>query len=365
MTIGKVRVALLFLLFTSGLARFASGLAADDQQQLDGGLAASETRRLAAAGIRRIEFRGPGNLGGELRLRAEANTSDVKIEINKHVHNIAAGERATRILGAISLATAVTADLLTIEVKTPASAEWEGSQIGVRADLDILVPTGLVFTGESEFYDFDLSGPLREVRIAGKFGKIRVQGVTEAANLRTEFGVLSLTDARGGAEVNNQYGAITLQQIAVGETPLRVGTQYGAIDASKITGPVEITTDTAPVEITDWTLEKGLSRIEGHAAAIKVQFARWGAPQVTIENENAKVEVMIPKDFSARIRLAVGEEGGGRIRTRGVSVKATRLDRWIIEGIAGRGAGLLEVNSGDYGDILLGGPLTRPRSSGG
>ena len=342
-----------------------AGFTADDQDQSGGRLSATEVRQLPAAGVHALEFHGPENLGGEIRIRTEANAAEVKIEFNKHIHNLPAGERATRILNSISVTTVVSGDQLTIEIKAPADAEWEGSQIGVRADLDMLVPSGWAFAGESEFYDFDITGPLTEVKITGTYGKIRVDGVMESTELRTQFGSLSLVNARGRVEVTNKYGAITLQQITTDKTPLQINTQYGAVDATKIAGPVDMSLDTAPLEIAEWTLEKGISRIGANAAPIKVQLARWGAPQLTIENQNARVEVAIPKEFSAQIRLAVGEEGAGRICTRGIAVKATRLDRWILEGIAGAGAGQLEVHSGDYGDILLRGPQTRPHATGG
>ena len=91
----------------------------------------------------------------------------------------------------------------------------------------------------------------------------------------------------------------------------------------------------------------------------------FGDDPVTGEGiANAEVDIYTPDDFSAVIRLEVGGEGNSYIRTRGIPVKATRMEQQILEGIAGNGEGLLEVRVEGLGDIMLRGPRPRVTEKG-
>jgi len=355
-----VSVLAVVLVFLAATCAYA----ADDRAARRAGLSENEVRRIPVEEVHTIEFNAPDNISGEVRVRTAIDEVEAQIEIDKNVYNIEAGERSTRILESITVETEVVQDILRVEVKAPRGAEWEGSQIGVKVNLEILLPAGWVFHGESSGYSFDISGPFREVAINGTYGKIRVKEVTELADLRSEYGALTLAGARGQVEVTNRYGAMTLEDITVSDMPLRIRSEHGTARLHRINGPVDINLDDAEIEITDWTLETGSSRVATQNSPIAVHFAKWGTPILDIENNNADVDISTPEEFSAMIRLAMDEEGGGYIRTRGIPVKATHIDRRTLEGITGDGGGLLKVFVSDRGDITLHGPMSAVRRGG-
>lgn len=340
------------------------GYSADDRAARRAGLSQNEIRRLPVEKVQNIEFNAPDNISGEVRIRTDIDAVEAQIKIDENVYNIEPGDRSKRILASITVETEVIQDILRVEVKAPRGAEWEGSQIGVKVDLELLLPAGWVFHGESSSYSFDISGPFREVTINGTYGKVRVKEVTELANLRTEYGTLTLIGARGQVEVTNRYGAMTLEDITVSDIPLRIRSEHGMAKLHRISGPVDIAIDDAEVGITDWTLETGSSRIATQNSPITVHFAKWGTPILDIENNNAEVDISTPEEFSATIRLKMDEAGGGYIRTRGIPVKATHLDRRTLEGLIGNGGGLLKVFVSDRGDITLHGPMSAANRRG-
>jgi len=354
---GKAAVFSIILMVEFALSAATSAYAADQRTpEQHRGLSAKEIRVIPAEEVNRIEFQAPDNIRGEIRIRTDIDATEVKIEIDKKVSNLPAGERSAGILESITIETNVAEGRLLVVVKTPRDAEWEGSPIGVRVDLEILLPPGWVFCGKSKNYDFDINGPFREVFITGTYGKIRVEEVTDVADLRTEYGDLSLVAARGKVVINNRYGTATLADITVGEAPLRIRSEHGTATLRRIDGPVDISVDDAAVEITAWTLKTGSAKIATRNSPMIVDLVKWGAPELSLENKNAEIQISTPHEFSAIIRLEVSREGKGYIRTRDLPVKATHLDRRMLEGVTGNGDGSMKVFIGGYGSITLRGP---------
>jgi len=337
-----------------GLCLFAVVIsrAGDDRPDRRKTMSANDVARLSVKDVGILEFRAPENLGGEIQVRTDVDVLEALIEVNENVSNVSDEDQAKRILESITVESSITNDVLHVEVKTPESAEWEGTDVGVHVDLAILIPPGLIFKGDSEHYNFDLAGPLPEVEIIGRYGKIRVEDVTEHTDLRSEYGSLTLISAQGKVEIRTRYGTATLEDITVGEEPLRIRGERGSISLERIEGPVNISADDCQISITDWTLRTGESRVATQNSPIEISFADWGDPEVIIENRRAKVEIGVQEGFSSSIRLGLREEGRGFIRTRGLPIKATRLNQKTLEGIAGDGGGMLQVSNID-GDITL------------
>lgn len=335
--------------------------ATDDPDQSRSDLSTSEVRRLPATDLAVIRFQPADNIRGEIRIRTDVDIGDVEIEIKKNLYNISSGERAAEILESIEVETEVAGNVLRIGIKTPDDAKWEGSQIGVAVNLEILLPPGRIFRSDSEYFDFDVAGPFREVRIYGTYGRILVEEVTESANLRTEYGTLTLTGAQGRIDVSNRYGSITLKHISGLTTPLKVRSEREQVELETIEGPVDIRVDDAPVTISGWTIRQGSSYIATGNAPVTIDVAVWEKPQVTVHAQNAKVSISTPAEFSALVRLSTSEKGGGYIRTRGLPLKVTQLETTSVEGLAGKGDGMLEVSVEEHGDIMLRGPHPQVR----
>lgn len=354
----KVRALVLFVLLLGGVivvGGYSPTFAGDDTGR-SSRLTTSEIRHLPAEDLRRIEFTSAENIRGEIRIKTAGDLTLVIVEIDKQVHNISAGPRSDKILKSILVETKILNDVLLVEVKTPDAAEWEGRQIGVSADVEILLPPGWDFAGRSSAYDFDLTGPFRQVVIDGKYGRIKVDDVTEVAKISTEYGTLLGEKLRGKIDLNNRFGLTSLKKTVVTGKPLRIRSERGTITLKQLDGPVDISVDGAEVTIEGWVLTSGHSRIATRDEPINIQFAEWGAPRLEIENKNAEVEIVTSEDFSAIVHLEIEEYAGGYIRTRNLPVKVTRLERQILEGVIGNGDGSLEVFVGGIGEIALHGP---------
>jgi len=348
-----------------GLCLFAVVIsrAADDRRDQRKTMSANQVARLSVKDVSLLEFRAPENLGGEIQVRTDVDVLEAVIEVDESVSNVSDGDQAKRILESVTVESAVSDNILHVDVKTPESAEWEGTNVGVQVILTVLIPPGLRFDGQSEHFNFDLAGPFPEVKVDGRYGKIRVENVTDHTDLRSEYGSLTLISAQGKVEISNRYGTANLEDIKVGEEPLRVRGERGAISLERIDGPINISADDCPILIIDWTLQSGESRVATQNSPIEISFADWGDPSVIIENRRAKIDIGVYEDFSAAIRLGLREEGRGFIRTRGLPIKATRLNQKTLEGIAGSGGGLLQVTNNN-GDITLYQRDARPTGAG-
>jgi len=340
------------VVFVAGGTVWAGSNSPEDQQ----GLSTSETRRITAANIAVLEFKPPDNIRGEMRIRTDVDAEDIEIGIRKNVSNILDGERAAKILESITVKTETSRDLLRIGLQTPQNPEWEGSRIGVAVVFEILLPPGRTFRGDSELYDFDLRGPFREVQIYGTYGGIQVAGVTETANLRAEYGALTLADAQGRIELNNQYGTTTAQNLTGLSTPLKVRSERGDIKMEAVAGAVDIQVDDGLVTISGWTATGRDSRIISRNSPVTVDLIGGEKPNVMIRTVDGDVTVTTHEDFSARVQSSINKFGGGYIRTRGLPLKVTQIDRHALEGVAGDGDGLLDITIENHGSIMLRGP---------
>ncbi len=333
---------------------------ADDRQRLS----STFLSHVSAESIRVIEFDSPQNLSGLFRLRTDVDEREIVIEVSENVYNIPPGPQADRILKSITVSTEVSDKKLRIIIETPYNAEWMGSQIGVRAELNVSAPPDLIFQSTSESFDFELTGPLKTARISSKYGKLFAEKITESADLRSEYGEVTVRDAAGEIEVRSHYGTIKIEDVTVAGEPLWVSSERGEVELTRIGGPVKIDLENSPLAMTEWQVTGGTSRISSDNSSIDIGIAVWKNPTVSIEALTGDVFVSTPKEFSGQLRLNLGREQVGKIHVRDMLVKATHLDLRTLEGIVGDAKGLLEVSIEEYGDIILQGSHPRPTAAG-
>ena len=328
------------------LIRPAWGVAeADKIKRLGGGrylVSLLEVR--PATGLSALRLSGPTNLGGHIVV-AVGSPDSVRIEINKIVR-VESEETAVKFMQDIKVTPRqVGGGVLNLDVVTPANAPWEGSEWGITLDLTITVPPRWDVEIDARYFDYDLRGPFRDVKITTQHGRAKLQDVSRRVDVRGEYTGVELADVKGEINVATTYANVDVRgAVSDPDHPVRLENSYGPISVSELVGSVVAQTEYAPIRLDRVSLVGMPTRLSGENVSVDADIAEFGNAKLEIQTSHSPVKVNVPSRLSARLNLSVGM--GGTIRTRGLTIQTHEnlLGSGRLEGICGAGEGVIDID---------------------
>ncbi len=350
-TVGQMGSFLLFRLVVITLAVVSVGriclAAADDDKikRLGGGrYLVSSLQVLDASGVSTLRIEGPGNLAGHVVVTSGARDS-IRIETNRIVR-VQSEDMALRFLEEIKVNTRLNeGGVLSLEIITPSAAPWEGSEWSVTLDLTIVIPPRWDFESDAKFFEYDLRGPFRDVKILTQHGRARLQDVLRSVQIHGEYTGIELADIKGAVDVSTTYAKVDVRRVVCDpEKSVQVENSYGPISISELVGSVVAQTEYAPIRLDRVSLIGQPTRISGENVTVDADIAEFGSAKLDIQTSRSPVKIQVPASLSARLNLSVGS--GGTIRTRGLTIQTHEdlLGSGRLEGICGKGAGVIDID---------------------
>lgn len=323
-------------------------------QSLGGGRFMTEwQQRLPIAGVDRLRIAVSHNLGGQIVV-AVTSTDTARVNVSKilRAESPAAAEVFDR---AVNVRLERNGSDLRLNFDSPPGAPWEGTDFSVRCNVEILLPPNLAIDVDARHFDYDFEGPLRAVSIDTEFGLIKLRDVREKVDLRGSFTPIELTQVRGAIFAQTSYATIKVSDaIADPERAARFVNESGAIEISGIAGAF-VVESSGFIKIDDAVLVGAASRLNSRRAPVELGITEFSGAQLKIASDLGPVSVTLPSAVSARFQMSVGE--GGSIRTRGVELQTHKhlLSSGRIEGTAGRGEGVVDIEVTGRGMINVSG----------
>ncbi|MBI5867435.1 MAG: hypothetical protein HZB43_03965 [candidate division Zixibacteria bacterium] len=334
------------ILAAVSLSRICMAAAEDDKiKRLGGGrYLVSSVQVLDATGISTLRVEGPGNLAGHVVVTADARDS-VRIETNRIVR-VQSEEMASRFLEEIKVNTRLNeSGVLSLEIITPRAAPWEGSEWSVTLDLTITIPPRWDFESDAKFFEYDLRGPFRDVIIMTQHGRAKLQNVSRRVEIHGEYTSIELADIKGAVDVSTTYAKVDVRRVVCDpDRSVQVENSYGPISVSELVGSVVAQTEYAPIRLDRVSLIGQPTRISGENVTVDADIAEFGSAKLDIHTSRSPVKIQVPTSLSARLNLSVGS--GGTIRTRGLTIQTHEdlLGNGRLEGICGKGAGVIDID---------------------
>ena len=327
----------------SGDAAAATGL--EKIQSLGGGrFMVSESRAVTAKGLTSLRLSGPNNLSGHV-VMVVGGSDSVIVGISK-VLRVESEEIAADLDEEIEVQLQPSEEMMRIDVRTPTGAPWEGSDWGVTLDLTISVPANWDLSFNTRHFEYDLTGPFKDVSITTEFGRVKLSDVTRRVDIRGNYTGIELADIKGAISARTAYADIDVQRaISDVERPAELINTSGSITVKGLAGALIAETHYAPIRLENISLVGSTSRVIGDNAPIELGIVEFGRARLEVESSYAPIEVRVPSHLSARLNISVGD--GGTIRTSGLEIQThpDLLGSTRLEGICGAGGGIIDIRA--------------------
>ncbi|MGB2697058.1 MAG: DUF4097 family beta strand repeat-containing protein [Candidatus Zixiibacteriota bacterium] len=309
----------------------------------------SSTLKRSSAGATGFLLKTSRNIGGEIRIQTWEK-DEVLVEYVKKAKADTKNE-AREFSEMIEFDLNKTDDIITLEVSTPRHAPWQGTDKSVRVYLDIFIPKDFKLTCESRYFDYDISGPLKNVQIESNYGKIHVEEVQGETNIETSYGGVEAKNLSGGVNIETSYGPIFLTDVDTQNKTAFLETVYDKIDIIRVKGNIKARTNYSPILATSLELVEGASSFETVYNKIDLKIEELKDCDLYVENTHGNVYLELPSDVSAEISFSI--DPGGRIETSKVPILVESIDNTSLEGVIGEGDSKIEVIVGGIGKIHM------------
>jgi hypothetical protein len=373
------RIALPILLILS------SGLQAQDESSYSGELTAD------LSDYSLLEVRTPQNLRCDIRLNThKSNMMIANYRIWAKARTKAQESRFIKLIEVRLDQEKIQDGVAKIRVLAPTTAPWEGTSYSIGASLDIKVPENFGVDSRSMYGDVEIDGPLSLAEINCDYGTVRITNVIGETNIKSSYADIEVGKLTGEVMIEAIYSDIYVDSVTItdgigsfqssnGEIELRniVGpieaftslsniiavnlaaesgsillrTTYGRIDARQIRGELVAETSYEPIELEDIYLNFGFCKIETSYSPIDVKIVEINDAQLIVNNSYNSININLPKNVSSKLILNVDE--GGRIHTKGLSIKPLAMDKNRLVGMAGSGVSRIEANLNGIGEIYI------------
>jgi hypothetical protein len=305
--------------------------------------------KLGAKGAKEFHLTTPANLGGQINLQVwEEDDCLVKFECWAKANT---QEKAKKFTDLVEMNLDREEEIITLKLDAPHPAPWEGSNYGIKVTLDIYVPHGLMLEAKTQGFDLDISGPLKTVNIQNHYGGIQVKDVSEETNIRGTYGNVDVENIRGELNIETSYNSVSATDINTQNGKAFLKTTYGKIDVERFRGQLEVNTVYSSIDGSDITLLGGRNEIKTVYSKINLEFANIKDAELYVKNTYGNIDMVVPKDLSARLMLTVGR--GGKIHTSGILIKPLVLEKTRLEGVCGKEDSEIEMDIDGIGQILL------------
>ncbi len=304
---------------------------------------------ISVGGASQFILTAPANLGGQIYLEVwDKENCQVKFKIWAKANTT---EKAKQFTGMVDLDLERNEDLVTLKLTTPHPAPWEGSNYGIEASLYIFLPRNFSVETKTQGFDLDLSGPFTKVDIQNQYGDIQVSDVSEETNITGSYDQVEVKNIEGDLNVETSYNSILAQDVNTKDSKAYFKTSYGKINVERFEGQLDANTVYGNIYASDVTLRGGGSEFKTVYSKIDLDLTAIEDATLYINNTYGNIDVVVPTDLSARLMLTVGR--GGKIKTSGIVIQPTELNKTTLEGICGEEDSEIEINIEGIGQILL------------
>lgn len=305
--------------------------------------------QVSTKGAEELHINAPNNLGGSINLQVwDEDNCLVKFECWARANT---EKKAKKFVNMVDLDLDREEDLVELRLTTPRPAPWEGTNYGIKVNMDIFIPENFILKAKTFSFDLDIRGPLKKVDIENKYGETYVNDVTENTRIVGPYNKVDIENIQGDLNVRTTYNSIYARNVNTKKGKALFKTIYGKIDLENIRGQIEAETIYSPIYASDVALLGGVNKIQTVYSKVDLEFEEIKECELYVKNTYGNINVSVPEDISARLILTV--DRGGKIHTTGILITPTVLKKTRLEGICGQGESKIEINIDGIGQILL------------
>ncbi len=299
--------------------------------------------------VKEFRLTAPANLGGNVSLQVgDEDGCLVEFECWARAKDRKMAKEFTEL---VKMYLETEDEVVTVKLTTPRNAPWEGTNHAIKVTLDIYVPPDIMVETKTKNFCLDISGPLKRVDIRNSYGKVEVRDVSEETNINGSYNKVEVENIEGNLEIETSYNKIYVEGVDTKGGKAYLKTSYAKIEVEDFTGQLEAYTVYSPICCSNIILLGGTNEIKTVYSKIDLELEEVEDCKLYVNNSYGNINVVAPRDLSARLILTVGR--GGKINTSRILIKPRVLEKTRLEGICGDGDSEIELDIDGIGKILL------------
>ncbi len=299
--------------------------------------------------IKEFHLTAPANLAGRVNLEVgEEDVCSVEFECWAEAKNSKMAKEFTEL---VELHLETVDEVATLTLSTPRDAPWEGTNYAIRVNLDVYIPPDIVLETKPSSFELDITGPLKKAYIKNRYGNVQLEDVSEETDISGSYIQVEVENIEGPLDIETSYNSIRVRDADTRDGRAYLKTTYGKIEVEQFTGQLEASTVYSPIHCSGLSLLEGENQIRTMYSTIDLEIDQMEDCGLFVTNSYGNINLTVPEDLSARLRLSVGR--GGKINTDRILIRPLVLDKTRLEGICGDGESNIGLQVNGIGRIQI------------
>jgi flagellar motor protein MotB len=310
------------------------------------------TRQLQAAAPigkqKKVMIQSVNTLRGEIVIKADA-VDEVSVTYFKK-SKAASKSKAIDYIDLIAVRLEPVAEGLRLHLSAPNPAPWSGQEAGL-VEAVVIVPESCVIEIEAQYFDITAEGPFEGMIVPLSLGNLEIADVTKQLKLKTANGRVSIERISGDISVATSNAELEAKDITSLGRQAEFTNDGGDIHIDGFTGEMSVKNSYGRIEITDFEVDGSSNLIRGFSGPIVVDIRRITDGQVVINNRFEDIEIALPNNLSARLSLAVDDNG--KIQVSDIPFRTDLVEPNRLNLVTGEGEALISASVRGAGNISI------------
>ena len=295
-----------------------------------------------------IEIQSASGLRGRIEITVE-DGDRAGFEYRKLIK---AGDEKTaqEYAGEIDVAFEDRAGIIRLLLKAPNPEPWSGTDNTVQIEGKLTIPTGCRVGIDGPYFDFAISGPMKELICKPSFGRYVLNDIDGKINMNMTGGNVNGRNIGGDINIKGENSEIRISGLSASKQA-QIENQGGDITLYGLSGNVEVKNSYGKIKIENATADNGRLNINGEFCPIDLGLISLINAHVSIDNENDNVKIFLPDTSSVVFNLSVGVDS--EINVTDIPVRPGRIEPKFMELTAGDGNSVINADINGVGDITV------------
>ena len=237
-----------------------------------------------------------------------------------------------------------------IEMRSPNPKVWADNEAGI-VEIELTLPKYCDIEIDAVYFDITADGPFRNFMVPTSLGRLTVDNVTGKLELATSNRRLKVSNVTGETYLSTSNSTLFATDIISPNKKITMYNEGGDINVDNITGEVNIKNKYGRIDINNYKPSGLLNKIRCDNGPIILEITEINATQILISNRFEDIELVVPRDISAELSLAVEEDG--KIDVSNLPFKPDLVQPNRLNLITKDGASLITSSIRGKGNIYL------------
>ena len=311
------------------------------------------TREITASakteGGNKVIIESATTLGGSLRIK----TGEADVVLAKYFKKAKTSSRSKAIdyIDLIGVSLDQSPEGVRLQMRAPNPAPWQERLEAGMITIELTIPDSSFVEIDARLFDIEAEGPFKGMIIPSSLGRIDIVDAHGVIDLSTANQRVSLEDISGEISVTSSNASIEGINLKSRGKPANFRNDGGDILLDDFIGEINVRNNFGRISIVGFTPQGTKNFIRGLSEPILLEIVDMDNARLIVSNQYEDIELVVPREISAVISMAVDE--GGVIEASNLIVKPDLIEDNRLYLVSGAGVSTLSGSIQGRGNIYI------------